>query len=214
MTRWGTSVTCGLMSFCLLAAPLARGRQASPGKVFDLIEWNGGRFIYGADYYPEAWPESQWEKDAALMQAAGINFVRMGEFAWAKMEPQEGQFDFAWLDRTLKVLNAHGIRAVLGTPTASPPAWLYEKHPDIAAMDDHGMRYRYGSRRNYCVHNPEFIAATTRIVTAMAEHFKDHPGVLGWQIDNELGDPKCFDPMSQAAFQNWCQRQYHTLDAL
>jgi beta-galactosidase len=103
---------------------------------------------------------------------------------------------------------------VLGTPTASPPAWLYEKYPDIAAMDANGVRYRYGSRRNYCIHNSDFLAATTRIVTAMAEHFKDHPGVLGWQIDNEVGDPKCFDPISQAAFQAWCQRKYHTLDAL
>ena len=199
----------------LLACGADCPRTTAPaGKPFDLIEWNGGKFVYGADYYPEAWPESQWEKDAAMMQEAGINFVRMGEFAWVKMEPQEGHFDFAWLDRALKVLNAHGIRAVLGTPTASPPAWLYAKYPDIAAMDANGVRYRYGSRRNYCLHNAEFLAATTRIVTAMAEHFKDHPGVIGWQIDNELGNPKCYDPVSQAAFQAWCQRKYHTLDAL
>jgi len=207
-------VVCGLMCVYFLAGLALRGQQAPAGKPFDLIEWNGGKFIYGADYYPEAWDESQWEKDATLMQAAGINFVRMGEFAWAKMEPQEGHFDFAWLDRALKVLNAHGIRAVLGTPTASPPAWLYAKYPDIAAMDEKGVRYRYGSRRNYCVHNSDFLAATTRIVTAMAEHFKDHPGVIGWQIDNEVGGPKCFDPASRAAFQAWCQRKYHTLDAL
>ncbi|HXW15659.1 MAG TPA: beta-galactosidase, partial [Terriglobia bacterium] len=137
-----------------------------------------------------------------------------GEFAWVKMEPQEGHFDFGWLDRALKVLNAHGIRAVLGTPTASPPAWLYAKYPDIAVMDAKGIRYRFGSRRNYCLHNPDFRAATVRIVTAMAEHYKDHPGVIGWQIDNELSDPKCYDPISQAAFQDWCQRKYHTLDAL
>jgi len=192
----------------------AYGQPAPAAKSFDLIAWNGGKFVYGADYYPEAWDESQWEKDATMMQEAGINFVRMGEFAWAKMEPQEGQFDFGWLDRALKVLNAHGIRAVLGTPTASPPAWLYEKYPDIAAMDENGVRYRYGSRRNYCVHNPDFVAATTRIVTAMAEHFKNHPGVLGWQIDNEVGGPKCFDPTSRAAFQAWCRHKYQTLEVL
>lgn len=206
---WAT-ITYALISLCWLASA-ARAQQ---GKPFDLIAWNSGKFIYGADYYPEAWPESQWEKDAAMMQEAGINFVRMGEFAWVKMESQEGHFDFAWLDRALKVLNAHGIRAVLGTPTASPPAWLYAKYPAIAAMDAQGVRYRYGSRRNYCLHNPDFRAATIRIVTAMAQHFKDHPGVIGWQIDNELGNPKCYDPVSQAAFQDWCQRKYHTLGAL
>ncbi len=214
MKRLSIRAVLGLISVCFLMGSAARGQQTSVAKPFDLIAWNDGKFIYGADYYPEAWPESQWEKDASMMQEAGINFVRMGEFAWVKMEPQEGHFDFAWLDRALKVLNAHGIRAVLGTPTASPPAWLYAKYPDIAAMNTQGVRYRYGSRRNYCLHNADFMAATTRIVTAMAEHFKNHPGVIGWQIDNELGNPKCYDPASLSAFQAWCQRKYQTLDAL
>lgn len=211
--RW-SGLVCGLVSVICFAGSAARSQTAPAAKPFDLIDWNGGKFIYGADYYPEAWPESQWEKDAAMMQEAGINFVRMGEFAWVKMEPQEGHFDFAWLDRALKILNAHGIKVVLGTPTAAPPAWLYAKYPDIAVMDANGVRYRFGSRRNYCLHNQTFRAATTRIVTAMAEHYKNHPGVIGWQIDNELSDPKCYDPVSQAAFQAWCQRKYHTLDSL
>jgi beta-galactosidase len=204
-----------LAATLLLAPTVARAQtQTAKSKSFDLIEWNGGKFIYGADYYPEAWPESQWEKDAEMMQEAGINFVRMGEFAWVKFEPQEGHFDFAWMDRALAILNAHGVKAVLGTPTAGPPAWLYAKYPDIAVMDANGVRYRFGSRRNYCLHNEQFRAATARIVTAMAEHYKNHPGVIGWQIDNELSDPKCYDPVSRAAFQAWCQRKYHTLDAL
>jgi beta-galactosidase len=213
MRLWARTVF-GLVGICMLVVPAVQAEERTAAKPFDLIEWNGGKFLYGVDYYPEAWDESQWEKDATMMQEAGINFVRLAEFAWVKMEPQEGHFNFDWLDRALKVLNAHGIKAVLGTPTASPPAWLYEKYPDIAAMDPNGTRYRYGSRRNYCLHNPAFIAATRRIVTAMAEHYKDHPGVIGWQIDNELGDPKCFDPASRAAFQKWCQRKYQTLDAL
>ncbi len=203
-----------LGSSFMLTARCAWAGQTMPSKAFDLIEWNGRKFVYGADYYPEAWDESQWEKDATMMQAAGMNFVRLAEFAWAKMEPAEGRFNFAWLDHALKVLNAHGIRAVLGTPTASPPAWLYAKYPDIAAMDENGVRYHFGSRRNYCLHNPAFLAATRRIVTAMAEHYKDHPGVLGWQIDNELGDPYCYDAYCQSAFQKWCQAKYKTLDAL
>ena len=203
-----------LVSAFILALCPASAQTPAPAKRFDLIEWNGGKFVYGVDYYPEHWDESQWEKDAEMMQAAGINFVRLAEFAWVKMEPTEGQFDFAWLDRALKVLNAHGIKAVLGTPTASPPAWLYAKYPDIAAMDENGVRYRYGSRRNYCLHNPSFLAATRRIVTAMAEHYRNHPGVIGWQIDNELGNPICYDPFCRTAFQKWCRAKYQTLDAL
>ncbi|HEV2426418.1 MAG TPA: beta-galactosidase [Terriglobia bacterium] len=195
-------------------APAGTPAPNGPSKPFDLIAWNGGRFVYGVDYYPEAWNESQWEKDAGMMQAAGINFVRLAEFAWAKMEPTEGHYDFAWLDRALKVLNAHGIKAVLGTPSASPPAWLMARYPDIAAMDKNGVRYRYGSRRNYCLNNPHFLAAVRGIVTAMAEHYKNHPGVLGWQIDNELGGPDCYDSLCLAAFQNWCRTKYGTLDAV
>jgi beta-galactosidase len=210
-------VTAILFLFALLAmgSPVF-GAPPRPraSKDFDLVRWNGGKFVYGVDYYPEAWSESQWEKDAAMMQAAGINFVRLGEFSWAKMEPEEGKFDFDRLDRALKVLSAHGIRAVLGTPTASPPAWLYAKYPDIAAMDENGVRYRFGSRRNYCLHNPHFIAATRAIVQALAEHYKDHPGVLGWQIDNEVGGPDCYDEYCQRAFQDWCRTKYQTLDAL
>ena len=203
-----------VVSAFMFSAPRTFAQQKAPARPFDLVDWNGGKFIYGVDYYPEHWEESRWEKDATMMQAAGINFVRLAEFAWVKMEPSEGKFDFAWLDRALKVLNAHGIKAVLGTPTASPPAWLYARYPDIAAMDENGVRYGYGSRRNYCIHNPNFIAATRRIVTAMAEHYKNHPGVLGWQIDNELGDPDCYDAVSRAAFQKWCRAKYQTLEAL
>ncbi|HEY6271969.1 MAG TPA: beta-galactosidase [Terriglobales bacterium] len=201
------------LSTLLILTPALSLPQPQPGaKNFDLIGWNGGHFIYGVDYYPEA--EGPVEKDAAMMQAAGINFVRIAEFAWLKMEPSEGHYDFAWLDSALKVLNAHGIKAVLGTPSASPPAWLMAKYPDIAAMNEEGVRYRYGSRRNYCLHNPNFLAAVRGIVTAMAEHYKNHPGVLGWQIDNELGNPDCYDSLCQAAFQKWCRAKYHSLDAL
>jgi beta-galactosidase len=203
-----------LFGLLALAAPLSAAAPRPSAKSFSLIRWNGGKFVYGVDYYPEAWDESQWEKDATMMQAAGINFVRLAEFSWAKMEPQEGKFDFSWLDRALKVLNAHGIRAVLGTPTASPPAWLYAKYPDIAAMDENGVRYRFGSRRDYCLHNPHFLAATRAVVRALAEHYKDNPGVLGWQIDNEVGGPYCYDPYCLRAFQDWCRAKYGTLDAL
>ncbi|MGH9433136.1 MAG: beta-galactosidase [Terriglobia bacterium] len=210
-----------LSAFCLLLssawAPTGElGAEPSPPpqRPFDIITWNGGKFVYGVDYYPESWDESTLQKDAEMMQTAGINFVRMGEFAWTKMEPEEGHFDFIWLDHALKVLSAHGIKAVLGTPTAAPPAWLMAKYPDIAAMDRNGVRYRFGSRDNRCLNNPHYRAATRAIVTALAEHYKNNPAVLGWQIDNELGGPECYDPYCQRAFQDWCRKKYETLDAV
>jgi beta-galactosidase len=201
-------------SALLLASSLLGAPPAGPAKPFDLTGWNGGRFVFGVDYYPEHWPESQWDSDARMMKDAGINFVRLAEFAWVKMEPAEGQFDFAWLDRAIQVLNAQGIKVMLGTPTAAPPAWLYAKFPDIATMNENGVRHRFGSRRDYCLHNPNFLAATRRIVTAMAEHYKNHPGVIGWQIDNELGNPYCFDAFCQKAFQDYARNKFKTLDAL
>ncbi len=164
---------------------LAAQTTNAPARNFNLIRWKHGKFLYGADYYPEAWPASQWARDARLMHVAGINFVRLGEFACIKMEPAEGQYDFAWLDRALKTLAAQGIHAVLGTPTAAPPAWLYAKYPDIAAVNRQGIPYRFGSRRDYNLLNPHFLAATRAIVTAEAEHFKNNPAVIGFQIDNE-----------------------------
>jgi beta-galactosidase len=203
-----------LLLAVFLVVPGLAGQQQQKHPAIDLIRWNHGKFVFGADYYPEAWPESRWEKDAEMMQAAGINFVRMGEFSWVKMEPEEGHFDFAWLDRALKVLSAHGIHAVLGTPTATPPAWLYAQYPDIAAANADGIRYRFGSRRDYSLHNPHFLEATRQIVTALAEHYKNNPAVIGFQIDNELGGPDSYDHDSLQAFQSWCRRKYHTLDAL
>lgn len=120
MRLWARTV-CGLASICLLVVPAVRAQERAAAKPFDLIEWNGGKFLYGVDYYPEAWDESQWEKDATMMQEAGINFVRLAEFAWVKMEPREGRFNFDWLDRALKVLNAHGIKAVLEHPPPRRP---------------------------------------------------------------------------------------------
>ncbi|HUS17603.1 MAG TPA: beta-galactosidase, partial [Chloroflexia bacterium] len=92
-------------------------------------------FTFGVDYYPEHWPEERWPIDAALMAEAGFNITRLAEFAWARMEPAEGQFDFAWLDRAIRTLADHGIRIILGTPTASPPPWLMAPEPDLFRVD-------------------------------------------------------------------------------
>lgn len=171
------------------------------------------KFRFGADYYPEQWEESRWEQDAALMQAAGFNVVRLAEFAWAKMEPSENQFDFDWLDRAIGILSAHGIDVVLGTPTASPPPWVMAQDPSLFLTDADGKRRTYGVRREYCPSHPLYRQHSARIVRALAQHYKDNPAVIGWQIDNELGD-RCYCETCQSEFQNWLEKKYQTLDNL
>jgi beta-galactosidase len=170
-------------------------------------------FYFGVDYYPEHWPEERWPEDARLMAEAGLNVARLAEFAWSKMEPQEGRYDFGWLDRAISVLAAHDIRVVLGTPTASPPPWLMARNADLFRVREDGRRVAFGNRREYCPHHPVYHDYTRRIVTQMAEHYADHPAVIGWQIDNELGD-RCYCPICARGFRDWLRRRYGSLDAL
>ena len=168
---------------------------------------------YGADYYPEHWPEERWPEDARLMREAGVNVARMAEFAWTKMEPREGEFDFGWLDRAIALLGEQGISTVLGTPTASPPAWLMRAHPECFLVREDGHRLAYGHRRNTCPTSPIYRQHSARIVAAMAEYYDDNANVIGWQIDNEFGD-RCYCEACQRAFQQWLQDRYSSLEAL
>ncbi|MDH7485882.1 MAG: beta-galactosidase [Anaerolineae bacterium] len=170
-------------------------------------------FYFGVDYYPEHWPEERWPEDARLMAEAGFNVVRLAEFAWSKLEPRQGEYDFAWLDRAIALLHERGIRVILGTPTASPPPWLMAGHPDIFRVGEDGRRVTFGNRREYCPNHPVYHEYTRHIVTRMAAHYADHPAVIGWQIDNELGD-RCYCPLCARAFQDWLRRRYGSLDVL
>jgi beta-galactosidase len=170
-------------------------------------------FYFGVDYYPEHWPEERWPIDAQLMAEAGFNVVRLAEFAWSKMEPAEGHYDFGWLDRVISILQSHAIRVVLGTPTASPPPWLMNKYPELFRVREDGQRVTFGNRREYCPNHPVYHDYTRRIVAQMAEHYANHRAVIGWQIDNEFGD-RCYCPVCARAFQDQLRRRYETLDDL
>lgn len=170
-------------------------------------------FYFGVDYYPEHWPEERWPIDARLMAEANFNVVRLAEFAWSKLEPSEGQFDFDWLDRAISILSSEGIRVVLGTPTASPPPWLMSKSPELFRVREDGVRVTFGNRREYCPNNPLYHKYTQRIVTEMAEHYADQPAVIGWQIDNEFGD-RCYCSTCAQKFQVWLRSRYEALDEL
>ena len=173
--------------------------------------------FFGADYYPEHWTKERWPIDANLMKQAGINIVRLAEFAWAKLEPSEGEYDFSWLDKAIKVLKVEGIEVVLGTPTASPPKWLVDKYVDILQKDIYGRARGFGSRRHYCANNPIYQELSKKIVAKMAEHYKDNPSIITWQIDNEFGCQNttyCYCESCLDAFRKWLQSKYTNIENL
>ena len=168
----------------------------------------------GADYYPEHWPRARWQVDAKLMQEAEFNVVRLAEFAWIDMEPTEGRFEFGWLDDALAILEKHGISAILCTPTATMPAWVPRKYPEVMATAPAGNRTVWGVRKNNCFTSGTYRLLSERITRAMAEHFKDASNVIGWQTDNEFGGPVCFCDTCRADFQDWLRAKYGTIEEL
>jgi beta-galactosidase len=177
------------------------------------MAYTNEKFYYGADYYPEHWPEERWATDAQMMKEAGINVVRLAEFAWTKMEAQPGEFNFDWLDRAIALLAEYGIQSVLGTPTASPPPWLMHSDESMYLVSEQGVRRTYGNRREYCPSHEGYRQASDRICAAMAEHYADNPHVIGFQTDNEFGD-NCFCPICRKGFQKWLKKKYGTLEAV
>ncbi|MBE5883687.1 MAG: beta-galactosidase [Lachnospiraceae bacterium] len=172
---------------------------------------------FGTDYYPEHWPRERWETDARLMQEMGIQVVRMAEFSWHKMEPREGQYDFDWLEEAITLLAQYGIKSILGTPSAAPPAWMINKHPDILPIDRQGRRRGFGGRHHDCQSNATYRKYITGMVTAMAKRFADNPNVIGWQTDNELGNSHgdlCMCDSCRRSFQGWLEKKYGTIEAL
>lgn len=170
----------------------------------------------GAAYYPECREEALVDEDIAKMKEAGVNCVRMAEFAWGAMEPREGDFRFDWLVRVLDKLHRAGIAAVLCTPSATPPKWLTDKYEETLQMYDNGRRAQFGGRCHICKTSPVMREKNRILVTRLCEAVKDHPAVIGWQIDNELYNYQngCFCPLCRKKFQNWLQTKYKTIAAL
>ncbi|MGF0539913.1 beta-galactosidase [Agrobacterium sp. ES01] len=173
--------------------------------------------MLGVCYYPEHWDESRWETDARRMRELGISFVRIGEFAWSRIEPKRDDFRFEWLDRAMAVLADAGLKVVLGTPTATPPKWLVDAHPDILPYDENGNVRGFGSRRHYTFSSETYRRESKRIVEIIAKRYGQHPGLVGWQTDNEYG---CHDttlswgPEDLKAFRSWLRLRYQSVDQL
>jgi beta-galactosidase len=167
----------------------------------------------GAAWYPEQWPEEEWDADLTLMSEARLRVVRVGEFAWARMEPEDGKFDFAWLDRAIAAATRHGLKVVLGTPTAAPPIWLTEQHPDVRRVNADASVEGPGKRRQFSFASATYRRFAIRIAGEMARRYGHNPAVVGWQVDNEIGIPS-FDADARAQWAAWLKQRYGTVDAM
>jgi beta-galactosidase len=172
---------------------------------------------YGVSYYPEQKTESELEHDLALMKESGINIVRMGEFAWCRFEPVEGEYDFTWLDNAIERLGAVGLNTIVCTPTACPPAWLVEKYPEILYKDNRGVVRPFGGRRHYCYNSPIYREYSRKIAEQIGQHYGNNKFVMAFQIDNELaqeGTGRCHCDCCKEKFQHWLKEKYGTIKNL
>jgi len=167
----------------------------------------------GVCYYPEHWPEDWWAEDARRMRELGIEYVRIGEFSWSRLEPKRDDFRWEWLDRAMETLGSAGLKIVLCTPTATPPKWLMDEYPEIAPTDEHGRRRGFGSRRHYSFSSAVYARESARIVEALASRYGRYAALAGWQTDNEYG---CHDTVlswgaeDQKAFREWLRRRHQS----
>ncbi|MEU6713360.1 beta-galactosidase [Nonomuraea sp. NPDC046802] len=174
---------------------------------------DGRGLLFGGDYNPEQWPEHVWAEDVELMRAAGVNLVTVGVFSWARIEPEPGVRDFAWLDRVLDLMHGAGIAVDLATPTASPPPWLGHRWPSTLPVDERGHRLWYGSRNQFCPNSPIYRKRALSIVTDLAERYAAHPALALWHVGNEYGQV-CHCDDSADAFRTWLRGRYGDLDTL
>ena len=204
-----------LLGACaLIAASLStRADSPAPSSPFptpDLMR-------IGVYYYPEAWPENQWARDIANMKKMHLEFVHMGEFAWAFMEPTEGHYDFGWLDRAVKLCADNGLKVILCTPSPTPPVWLSQNHPEILMVDAAGRTMLHGTRQQATWSSAVYRSYVGKIDAELARRYGHNPAVWGWQLDNELshyGKEPDYSEASQVKFRAWLQAKYGTIDAL
>ncbi|MFB6456919.1 beta-galactosidase [Chitinophaga sp. Hz27] len=168
----------------------------------------------GIYYYPEHWDESQWERDIKKIADMGYEFVHLAEFAWFRLEPEEGKFDFKWLDKVVGICEKNNLKVLLCTPSATMPAWMGEKYPETYIMYGNYIRGEHGTRGLGSNANAKYKFFVERIVTALAKHYGQNKNVVGWQLDNEPDAKTDYSPAAQQAFRQWLQRKYKTIETL
>ncbi|RED64622.1 beta-galactosidase [Cohnella lupini] len=175
-----------------------------------------GAMKLGVAYYPEHNKREHWGRDLEQMKGAGIERVRIAEFAWSRMEPDNGAFEWAWLDEFMALSMEYGMEVILCTPTACPPIWLVEQHPDVLPVNDEGRRNVFGARQHRCYNSPSYLKYSLRIVEEMAARYGKHPNAVAWQIDNEFGgeQKRCYCDHCRAAFQSAMEAKYESIGEL
>ena len=172
-------------------------------------------FLYGGDYNPDQWLHQKeiWKQDMALAKGAGINTLSVGIFAWAALEPREGEYRFEWLDQVMDLLAENGMKAVLATPSGARPRWLAEKYPEVLRVNALRQRELFGGRHNHCLTSPAYREKVRQINTRLAERYKDHPALGLWHVSNEYGG-ECHCPLCQEQFRSWLEARYGTIESL
>lgn len=209
MKKYTSALLAVILPLLLLNA-LVSFAQSKPAFAPDKMD----TVLYGAAYYTEYMPYDRLEQDVQLMQQAGISVVRMGESSWGLWEPQDGRFEYAWMDRVIDRMQKAGIKVILGTPTYSVPAWMYKEHPEIFITRFGGQTITFGYRQNTDLMNPAYRSYCERVIRKLLEHYKNNPTVIGWQIDNETSSGAAANPDVQAGFANYLQKKFQTVDEL
>ncbi len=209
-----------LLALCLVIvarAPFPLPLAAQTTSVSAIPTQLPGRdaILIGTDWYPEQWPESRWEADLKMMEEGHIQVARIAEFAWSRMESSEGNYDFSWLDRAIRLAEKHHVAIVLGTPTATPPAWLTQKYPETLRVDANGKVSVHGTRAHGSVTSTKYRELCRTIAREMAKRYGHDPNVVGWQIDNEFGYAlMSYNEEGRTQFQDWLKEKYKTIDEL
>ena len=209
MKRYTAALLAAILPLLLLDAfvSLAQSKLAFAPDKMDTV-------LYGAAYYTEYMPYDRLDRDVQLMQQAGISVVRMGESSWGLWEPEDGRFEYAWMDRVIDRMQKAGIKVILGTPTYSVPAWMYKEHPEIFITRFGGQTITFGNRQNTDLMNPIYRSYSERVIRKLLEHYKNNTTVIGWQIDNETSAGGAANPDVQAGFVNYLQKKFQTVDEL
>jgi beta-galactosidase len=199
---------------CLSLVTSAIAQNITPETISNSL--GSGEMPIGVYYYPEHWPENQWERDLSLMAELGFQFTHFAEFAWASLEPEEGSFTFEWLDKVVDIAHEKGLKVIMCTPTPTPPAWLTQKHPEILSVNADFIRQEHGSRLQAIYDHPSYLHYASIIIGKMAERYGNHPAVAGWQLDNEPHFGPIVDYSKYAAeqFPVWLRQNYNNIDSL